>query len=204
MRVDGAKLCILVVDDHPVITEGIRALFETDDLSHVSSLEDFRRAAAFISEHEPDAVLFDLTMPNFQLDRDFTHLRDKFPETIFIAYTADASDTTIARCRRLGFNGFIGKGESFASVRAKVLAIILGDEVFPENKVPGATKDTPLTEMHQSILRLLANGAKTDEIADSLGIRAVTINYHKRNIKAILRASTTAEAVAIASQHGWI
>jgi len=53
-------------------------------------------------------------------------------------------------------------------------------------------------------LRLLAKGAKTDEIAESLGIRAVTINYHKRNIKAILRASTTAEAVAIASQHGWI
>jgi DNA-binding NarL/FixJ family response regulator len=52
----GASLCILVVDDHPVITEGIRALFETDELSHVSSLEDFRRAAAFISEHEPDAV----------------------------------------------------------------------------------------------------------------------------------------------------
>jgi DNA-binding NarL/FixJ family response regulator len=200
----GASLCILVVDDHPVITEGIRALFETDELSHVSSLEDFRRAAAFISEHEPDAVLFDLTVPNFQLDRDFTHIRDKFPETIFIAYTADASDTTIARCRRLGFNGFIGKGESFASVRGKVLAIILGEEIFPEIRPQETARDTPLTEIHKNILLLLANGAKTDEIAKSLGIRSVTVDYHKRNIKAILRASTTAEAVAIASQNGWI
>jgi len=200
----GASLCILVVDDHPVITEGIRALFESDKLSHVSSLEDFRRAAAFITEHEPDAVLFDLTMPNFQLDRDFTHLRDKFPETIFIAYTGDAADTTIARCRRLGFNGFIGKGESFAAVRAKVLKIILGAEIFPETKVSPSAKDSPLTEMHQNILRLLANGAKTDEIAETLGLRGVTIDYHKRNIKAVLRANTSAEAVAIASQNGWI
>jgi two-component system, NarL family, response regulator DegU len=204
MRVDGATYCILVVDDHPVITEGIRALFEKDELSHVSSLEDFRRTAAFITEHEPDAVLFDLTMPNFQLDRDFTHLRDKFPETVFIAYTADAAESTITRCRRLGFNGFIGKGESFASVRAKVLKIILGDEIFPETKVAASGKDAPLTEMHQNILRLLADGAKTDEIAKTLGVRAVTIDYHKRNIRTMLCANTSAEAVAIATQNGWI
>lgn len=200
----GASLCILVVDDHPVITEGLRALFEKDNLSHVSSLDDFRRAAAFIATHEPDAVLFDLIMPNFQLDRDFAHLREKFPETTFIAYTADATETTITRCRRLGFNGFIGKGESFASVRAKVLAMIEGVSLFPEVESAGAAKNTPLTEMQQNILRLLAQGAKTDAITKSLGVRAVTIDYHKRNIKAILRASTTAEAVAIASQNRWI
>lgn len=198
------SLSLLIVDDHPVIVEGLKALFTAEETALVFSCMDYRQTSAAIEQHQPDAVLFDLNMPKMNLERDFGHLRQKYPYVFFIAYTADSDDYTVSRCRRLGFNGFISKQEQFSRVRDSVVAIVNGRNIFPEFKPSPGSLAVPLTGAQLNVLRLIAQGQKTKEIAEALGIRDVTVDYHKRNIKEILKASTTAEAVAVAKNNRWI
>jgi DNA-binding NarL/FixJ family response regulator len=199
-----ATLIILIVDDHPVITFGVKALFEADGFAQVIECSDYRQTGMMIEKHSPDAVLFDLNMPKLNLERDFRHIKRKNPDILFIAYTADVDAGSVSRCRSLGFSGFIAKSNNFLATKNSILAVIDGREVFPEIAGSNGGPDIPLTGTQLNILRLLAAGHKNTEVAEIMGIRAVTVDYHKKNIRALLEANTSAEAVAIAKSRAWI
>jgi two-component system, NarL family, response regulator len=199
-----AGLIILIVDDHPVITFGVKALFEADGFAEVIECSDYRQTSMMLEKHSPDAVLFDLNMPRLNLERDFRHIKRKHPDYLFIAYTADIDEGTILRCKSLGFSGFIAKSNNFLATKNSILAVIDGKEVFPETSGPEDSPDIPLTGTQLNILRLLAAGHKNNEVAEIMGIRGVTVDYHKKNIRTLLEANTSAETIAIGKANGWI
>lgn len=157
-----------------------------------------------IEKHEPDAVLLDLYMPKFELERDFRLLRKKHPEEIFIAYTADEDANLVERCRALGFSGYIFKTRGFLAIRQDIENILNGARVFPQVDQISSTDTCGLTEMQREIIRLMASGCKNAEIAKLLNIREATVDYHKRILKDTLGANTSAEVVAIAKARACI
>lgn len=202
-----AELKILIIDDHPFLTFGVKAQFEAAGFAEVTECNDYRKVTMELEKNEPDAVLFDLHMPNFVLERDFRNIKRKHLDTLFIAYTADEDDSLVRRCRSMGFSGYLVKSESVASLTEKIRAIIDGKEFFPESKraiQANEIKSSPLTGTQLNVLKLTAEGHKNAEIAVALGIREATVDYHKRNIKDILNANTSAAAVAIGREAGWI
>ena len=84
------------MDDHPVMTFGVRAIFEESNYSEVIECNDFRLVSQKIERHAPDLILFDLHMPMMSLERDFQNLHRKHPSEIFVAYTADYDTTLMA------------------------------------------------------------------------------------------------------------
>lgn len=192
------------MDDHPVMTFGVRAIFEESNYSEVIECNDFRLVSQKIERHAPDLILFDLHMPMMSLERDFQNLHRKHPSEIFVAYTADYDTTLIARCKGLGFRGYLLKAENVETFKRKIDSIRGGDTVFPDCE--GGTSGVPatLTPMQISVLKLMAAGYKNSEIAKALGISEATVDYHKRNIKEALGSNTSAESVAIGKANGWL
>jgi two-component system, NarL family, response regulator EvgA len=198
------SLKILSVDDHPVIMMGIKVLLEADDFAHVIECGDYRQIGMLIEKHAPDAVLIDMHMPRFDLERDFRQIKKKHPNEIYIAYSADEDLGVIERCRDLGFRGYILKTTDFSATRREIAAIMEGQQIFPDLKSQPLKTLVPFSDSQMEILRLLASGHKNKEIAAILGIQDVTVDYHKRKIKDALAAQTSAEAVALAKANGWI
>ncbi len=196
-------LKIVIIDDHPVIVIGVKALLEIDGFAQVIECPDHRHAAMVIEKHGPDAVLMDMHMPRFDLERDFRALKRKFPDEVYIAYSADEDAMVIERCRDLGFRGYILKTTDFEATKDEIVAIMNGKAVFPDAST-APRRHVPFTSAQLEILRLMASGHKNKEIAKILGIRGVTVEYHKKNIKNIIAAQTSAEAVAVAKSNGWI
>lgn len=119
-------LRIVAVDDHPAIIMGLKALLERDNFAELIECPDFRQVSAIIEKREPDLVLIDMHMPRFDLERDFRLMRKRNPEEIFVAYTADEDPAVIARCRSLGFSGYILKSADFNVTRRRIEAILAG------------------------------------------------------------------------------
>lgn len=174
------------------MTFGVRAIFEESDFSEVIECNDYRLVSQKIEKHAPDIV------------RDFQNLHRKHPSDIFVAYTADFDTTLIARCKSLGFRGYLLKAENVEALKRKIKAILDGGTVFPD--VEGGTSGVPatLTAMQINVLKLMAAGYKNGEIAKALGISEATVDYHKRNIKETLGSNTSAESVAIGKVNGWL
>lgn len=131
-------------------------------------------------------------------------MRKRNPEEIFVAYTADEDPAVIARCRSLGFSGYILKSADFNVTRRRIEAILAGQKIFPDAPENSAGQLSPFSDSQIDVLRLMASGHKNREIAEILGVRDVTIDYHKRKIKDTLAAKSSAESVAIAKANGWI
>jgi len=195
---------ILVVDDHPVVHLGIKALLETERFATIIECPDFRKINLLIEKHRPDAILLDMHMPRFAIERDFRIILRQHPDEIYIAYSADEGTDLVERCRQLGFRGYLLKSTHFETVKNQILAILAGKKIFPEQTATPAGRSAPFSEAQLDILRLMASGMKNHDIAIALGVQDVTVNYHKRNIKNILAANTSVEAVILAKQHGWI
>ena len=186
------------------MTFGIRAVFEAAGFAEVLECHDFRKVSMNIEKFDPDVILFDLHMPGMNLDRDFFHLKRKHADQIFIAYTADFDPGMINNCRKLGFRGYLLKGESIETMQKKILSILDGSTIFPETTPETPRTASMLTEMQVQVLKLMAADYKNGDIAKALKISEATVDYHKRNIKNILAANTSVEAVILAKQHGWI
>ena len=197
-------LKVLAVDDHPAIMMGIKALLEADNFALVIACPDFRHISNVIEKHEPDVVLIDMHMPRFDLERDFRLIKKNHPDEVYVAYTADEDYATIRRCRELGFRGYIFKSAHFETTKRGIEAVIAGKELFPDLATETGDTQMPFGESQLEILRLMASGHKNKEIAEILGIRGVTVDYHKRKIKDALSANSSTEAVAIAKAKGWI
>jgi len=74
---------ILVVDDHPVVHLGIKALLETERFATIIECPDFRKINLLIGKHRPDAILLDMHMPRFAIERDFRIILRQHPDEIF-------------------------------------------------------------------------------------------------------------------------
>jgi len=217
-----SQIKILIVDDHPVVRDGLSAVLETQaDFEVVGEASDGREAVAQVEQLQPDVVLLDLDMPvmdGLEALRRIIQLR---PQTKVIIFTVFDTDERILAAVRAGAQGYLLKGDAprqeiFRAVRtvyqggallqpvvaSKLLRRMQNNSSSNNNNTLNASED--LTAREQQVLELLAHGLANKEIAGRLTISERTVKFHVSAILAKLAAGNRTEAVTIAAQRGLI
>jgi DNA-binding NarL/FixJ family response regulator len=195
----------LVVDSHPVVRQGIRALLERefDDLEVMDAATP---EAAIATGATPDVVVLDPRREAGQRDEPIRELSRRLGSPI-VVFTADGGARQLADALKAGVKGYVRKDSPAEDLLRAIQAALSGD--FYVDPALSSTivldeGDRTLTARQREILQMLANGMQTDAVARQLGLSTETVRTHTKRILAKLDADTRTQAVAIGIRNGLI
>jgi DNA-binding NarL/FixJ family response regulator len=202
---------VIVVDDHPIVRQGlVSVLGDEDDLQVVGEASSGREAVALTARLQPDVVLLDLEMPDLDGVEAIPQLLAAKPGLGILVFTAYDTDERVLGAVRAGARGYLLKGASADEIargirtvhsggsylEPRVASKLLAEVTSPRARARG------LSEREREVLRLVAEGLPTKQIALSLSISERTVKFHVNSIFHKLGADNRAQAVALAAQRG--
>jgi DNA-binding NarL/FixJ family response regulator len=210
---------ILVVDDHPVVRNGLVAMLGTQlDFHVVGEAGSGVEALEIIRTDQPDVILLDLEMPDLDGLETLEQLRRDHLYAGVIVFTAFDTDERIVSAIQAGAKGYLLKGspreQIFQAIRtvsqggttlqpivaSKLMRHIASEAGADLDPAPFET----LTPRETEVLGHLAQGRTNKEIAEALVITVRTVKFHVSSILGKLGAGNRTEAVTLASQYGLI
>lgn len=204
-------ITLVVVDDHPVVREGLVGLLEDEaDFAVVGSAGSGTEAIRLAEEFSPDVMLLDLEMPGLDGVSAIPGILAVTPSTGILIFSAYDTDERVFGAIRAGARGYLLKGATGETIAQAVRAVGAG-ESYLEPRIAAklvAEVSAPhrfaglLTERQGAVLRLVAAGLSNKQIARSLAISERTVKFHVTSILAKLEADNRAQAVAVAVQRG--
>ena len=193
---------LVLVDDHMVLRDGLRRIFEQEpDLEVVGEAEDGARALVLVAQVRPDVVLMDVRMPGMDGIEATRRLRSLHPRVRVLVLSAYPEFTRDAL--QAGAAGYLLKSASTQQLVAAVRSVALGS-LAVQMDLLGAVPWSPrqpgggagsLSERERETLRLLGRGLTNRAIAQAMGIAPRTADQHVHNILLKIKARSRAEAV---------
>jgi len=205
--VHADPLRCLIVDDHPVVRQGIRALLERE-LPGVEVLDAATPQAALEESPgaRPDVVVIDPSPAGAEVERLVSELQRTLDSAI-VVFTGNGGARLLADALKAGVKGYVRKDSPPEDLVRAIQAASSGDfYVDPalSSTIVLEEGDRTLTVRQREILQMLADGMQTDAVAKSLGLSTETVRTHTKRILAKLQADTRTQAVAIAIRNGLI
>ena len=192
------KITILLAEDHTVVREGFRKMFELeDDLEVVGEAQDGRQAVALAKKLRPEVVLMDIAMPQLNGLEAARQLLKALPATKVLMLSAHSDDAYVKSATDLGAAGFLLKQTSAHDVCRAIREVHLGKTFFspsilrhfdrlhpllPAHAGAFNSKAVPLTSRETEVLQLIAEGKANKEIATVLGIGVKTVEKHREHL----------------------
>jgi DNA-binding NarL/FixJ family response regulator len=209
---------ILLVDDHSVVREGLRAFLELqDELEVVGEAGDGEEAIDAAQRLAPDVILMDLVMPKLDGVGAMRELRTRAPESRVIVLTSFLDDDRLLPAIRAGAAGYLLKNvepaELVRAVRAAhrgeaildpTVAARLVDAIAQDDSGPARHDPEQLTRRESEVLELIARGRSNKRIAVELGISEKTVKTHVGHVLAKLGVADRTQAALLAVQQGWV
>lgn len=203
-----APIRVLIVDDHPMVAQGISAILETyDDIEVVGSLCNGREAIDQIAALDPDVLLLDLNMPLVNGLNATEIILEQRPDTRILILSMHDSPEYISAALNHGAMGYLLKDVPTEEIKQAIDAVMAGERylcagatsaIRPTN---GDAREA-LTSREQMILLELAQGKSNKDVACALDISVRTVETHRKNIKRKLGISSTAGLTRYAMEHG--
>ncbi|GAA4231660.1 DNA-binding NarL/FixJ family response regulator [Streptosporangium album] len=200
---------MIIVDDHPVVRDGLRGIFTADDAFEVvGEAADGPEALAVAMQTNPDVVLMDLRMPKMSGAEVIRRLREQTPGIHVLVLTTFDDDADVLPAIEQGATGYLLKDTPRAELRRAVRAAARGETVLSPSVVGVLThrvrtpEQQTLSRREFEVLGLIARGATNREIAAKLFITEATVKTHLLHIFAKLKVNDRAAAVAAAYETG--
>lgn len=192
---------IIVVDDHPVVREGlVAALVRREDFSIVASYGSAEELLA--SRVEADVLLLDLELPGIS----GIHALPKL-STPALVLTAYASDEQIDAVLRAGARGCLLKGAAIEEIERAIRTVAQGETYIDPrvaSRIVSLARAPRLSPRERDVLRLVVAGKSNKEIAAALLVAERTVKFHMTSIFNKLGAENRAQAVTIAHERGLV
>ena len=209
---------LFLVDDHPVLRDGLRALFQQDpSLQVVVEAENGEQLLAQLPATPCDVVLLDLHMPGLDGLATTLRLRAEFPDVRILILSMADHERAIGQVLAAGASGYVLKNAGHEEIVAGVRAVAAGQRflcselglTMLEKLLAGVSEPVPmsmsgLTAREQEILRLVTDGLTTAQIAEKLFTSPRTVESHRQNIMAKTGTKNTAALVKAAVSQGWL
>jgi two-component system response regulator NreC len=210
---------VLLVDDHTIVREGLRALLaDSPDVEVVGEAADGEDALRKARALRPDVVVMDLVMPGMGGLEATRAIRQELPDVEVLVLTMHESEQHFFEVLRAGASGYLLKGASAADLLAALRAVHAGDVfIYPSmaKKLLGdfltragageeRERYARLTAREREVLKLVAEGYTAQEIGDRLHLSPSTVQTHKTHAMRKLHITTRAQLVRYALRHGLI
>ena len=197
-----------MVDDHPLLREGIAAILGPQpDMQLVGEAEDGAQAIKVFRGLKPDVTLMDLQMPILNGVETIALIRKDFPDARIIVLTTYAGDVQALRAMRAGAAGYLLKAALRKELLDAIRAVHGGRRYLsPEiaQQIALHSSEDSLSEREIGVLRLVAIGKANKEIAGELSISEDTVKAHLKSIFVKLNVGDRTQAVTLALKRGII
>jgi two-component system NarL family response regulator len=207
-RVREPKIRILIVDDHQLVREGIRAnVNPAEDMSVVAEAGDGVEALARIKKLLPDIVLLDLRMPQMDGLEMMAHLKAAAFPTKVIIMTTFETEVDIFRSVEAGARGYLTKDSSPEEIVDAIRQVNAGDTYLPARiaqKIAEALRKPQVSRRELEVLYCVAAGKSNKEIAVQLSIAEGTVKTHVRRLLEKLGSVSRTAAVREAVNRGLV
>ena len=205
---DRKIISILIVDDHPLLREGIAAVIDGEtDMAVVAEANNGREAIDAFREHRPDVTLMDLVMPELDGVSATIAIRAEWPDARIIMLTTYSGDVQALRALKAGASGYLLKSLIRKDLLEAIRSVHAGHRRIPAQIAADLAHhvgDDALSPRELEVLRQVAAGNSNRRVAAHLGISEETVKAHVKNILSKLAANDRTHAVTIALKRGII
>lgn len=212
-----SRITIVVVDDHPVVRNGLVALLGTiPGFDVVGEAADGDAAVRVVEEVRPDVVLMDVRMPGMDGVEATRRIRERVPGCRVLILTMHDDDATVFTAMKAGARGYLLKEAEQDDIVRAVHAVMAGEAIFgpgvatrllgyfaePPTMVGTDASFPELTDRERTILDLLAQGKRNSDIAAQIFLSPKTVSNHLTSIFAKLQVAGRGEAIVRAREGG--
>lgn len=209
---------LLIIDDHEMVREGLKAILVSEpDFSIVGDAANAAQALELIERLQPDIALLDIRLPDASGIEVCRTVTERFPKTAIIILTTFTDDELVAQCIQAGARGYIVKDIERFDLKRSIRAVARGEGAIDPKaaatllaqlrQTPPAKHEPSLEALSSQqlvILRLVAQGLSSREIATQLYLSENTIKGYVQEILHRLGVKNRTEAVMVAVKQGWL
>ncbi|HHE47694.1 MAG TPA: response regulator transcription factor [Candidatus Acetothermia bacterium] len=192
----------VVVDDHPVVREGLRALLSEAGVEVVGEAADGRAALAVVREVRPELAVVDVALPGLSGIELCRRIRRRLPQVQVVLISMFDEPAWRAEAARAGAAAYLLKGMAPAELVEAIDRVVKGERLLSEEEE--ADKVLPLTPREREVVQLIAQGKKVSDIARILSRSPATVRAHKASAMRKLSVHSTAELVRTALELGLV
>jgi DNA-binding NarL/FixJ family response regulator len=196
---------VLVVDDHPVVRDGVEMLAHTNPniqiAGYAASGHDALRIAPGL---QPDVILLDLRLPDMLAPELIRELRSSVPRAKVVLFTAYPDHPAVGAALEAGAYGMFPKDASRMDLVAGIMRAMRPQSAEPARDVTSLRRDahSPIARREYDVLRRLATGETNSEIATAMQLSPNTVKAYLRNLMQKLRARNRVETISRAREMG--
>jgi two-component system response regulator DegU len=213
------KIKLFIVDDHPVLREGLKTVLElNDDFTVVGEADSGFRACELVPLTNPDVVIMDIRMEKMDGIKASRNIKLRYPGTRILLLTMHDDENYILEALEIGVEGYILKMSEMEKV-INAIKIICEDDTYYDPKitqsVSNKSKDLARNNQTENILQknnltareievidCIVNGLSSKQIAEKLFISPFTVYNHRRNIFQKLKINRSSELISFAINSG--
>lgn len=202
------KISILLAEDHALVRAGFKSILQAEpDFVVVGEAEDGLECLELVRTKSPQVVLLDLSMPKLSGLNAISHIKKRYADTKVIVLTAAETTNVWSEVLELGISGIAMKSISPKELIQGVRQVMKGElfihsEIQPILEEASGLVNKRLSVREKQVVKLVAEGYKTKEIAEMLEISDRTVSKHRENLMTKMGATSTAELTNYANETG--
>src|SRR5215469_5401727 len=204
-QTETATIQVLIVDDHPMVREGLAGVLERQNMRVIGLAATGRQAVEMYAAYRPDVMLLDLRLPDQSGFEVVRAVLGADPQAKIIILSSAQGDVSIYNAISLGVRGYLLKGIDGITLGEQVRRVVAGGTCLsPETaeKLTHYISSQKLSDREVEVLGLISKGKSNKEIADLIFVTENTVKMHVKKILLKLQANDRTQAVVIATQRG--
>ena len=205
---------MVAADDHPIVISGMRLLLSGSRFFElVGEARSGAEAIVRCEQYRPEVLLLDLRLPDLPAATICARVKERQPDLAIVILTAFPEEIAVRACLRAGAAACLFKDIGEQDLLSALMRVVHGRAVI-DPRVAGAARPRPaaappdapglLTSREQDVLRLIARGLTTAQMADRLGRSPNTVKTHARSLFGKLAAHNRVQALAAARERGLV